>query len=278
MNTGNGDAFEKIGKTIRAYLTNKLNKPAVPAAAALPANAGDYVGWYEPDSPRVEMIHFLERLIGLTSIRVRDGKLVTYGLGQWNESYIPVTGGQFRQVSKKDPPAPVATLDLLPPNDEGRFLQNGIQTTMRQIPSWLGIVEILLVFFVILSILAILVYAPFWILGGLSPRRRRPAERAMRLWPLLAVFSLVAFVGIFMVCSNDLIERMGALTGWSFALCITTIAFALASVASAISIWRNPGQDVRPGVRRFSLIVTIALLIATAYLAYWGVIGLRTWA
>ena len=27
---------------------------------------------------------------------------------------------------------------------------------------------------------AILLYAPFWILGGLSKRRRRPAERGMR--------------------------------------------------------------------------------------------------
>jgi hypothetical protein len=35
---------------------------------------------------------------------------------------------------------------------------------------------------------------------------------------------------------------------------------------------------VRPGVRRFSLIVTLALLVAGAYLAYWGIIGLRTWA
>jgi len=25
------------------------------------------------------------------------------------------------------------------------------------------------------------------------------------------------------------------------------------------------------------MIVTVALLIATAYLAYWGVIGVRTW-
>jgi len=278
MNNGNGDAFEKIGKTIRAYLTNKLTKPAVPTTAALPANADEYGGWYEPDSPRVEMTHFLERLAGLSCIRVRDGKLVMYGLGQWNESYLPVTGTQFRHVSKKNPPSPVATLDLIPPNQEGRFLQNGIQTTMRHIPSWLAIAEILLTIFVILSIVAILIYAPFWIVGGLMERRRRPAERGMRVWPLLAVLSLIAFVVIFIVCSNDLIERMGTLTVWSFALFLVTIAFALASAASAIAIWRSPQEGVRPGVRRFSKIVTAALLIATAYLAYWGMVGVRTWA
>ena len=31
-------------------------------------------------------------------------------------------------------------------------------------------------------------------------------------------------------------------------------------------------------VRFYSTVVTIALLITTAYFAYWGIIGLRTWA
>ena len=39
INSGNGDAFEKVGKAIRAYITHKLQKPPVPAAAPLPAGA-----------------------------------------------------------------------------------------------------------------------------------------------------------------------------------------------------------------------------------------------
>jgi len=35
---------------------------------------------------------------------------------------------------------------------------------------------------------------------------------------------------------------------------------------------------VRPGVRSFSRVVIMALLIFAVYLAYWGIIGLRTWA
>ena len=278
MNTSNGDAFDKIGKSIRAYLTNKLTKPAVPAPAALPSNASDYAGWYEPDSPRVELTHFLERLAGLNCIRIRDGKLVTYGLGQWGDTYVPVVGRQFRHVSKKGPPDPVATLDLLPPNKEGRFIQGGIQSTMRQIPSLLAIAEILLTVFVMLSMLAILVYAPFWIFGGLIKRRRRPAERAMRFWPFVAVLSLFAFVGLFAASSSDLIERLGNRTIWSEGLFLATIAYAVAVLASVVSWLRAPQEGVRPGVRRFSRIVILALLIAALYLAYWDIIGLRTWA
>jgi hypothetical protein len=125
---------------------------------------------------------------------------------------------------------------------------------------------------------AILLYAPFWILGGLSKRRRRPAERGMRLLPLIAVLSLIAFVGTVIGSSDDLIDRLGHLTGWSAAICLATVVFALASLAGALSIVRTPAETVRRGVRRFSLVVTIALLIATVCFAYWGIIGLRTWA
>src|SRR5581483_3735311 len=64
INSANGDAFEKIGNAIRAYLTVKLQKPELPPAGPMPANAQDYAGWYEPDSPRVELGHFIERILG----------------------------------------------------------------------------------------------------------------------------------------------------------------------------------------------------------------------
>ena len=73
-------------------------------------------------------------------------------------------------------------------------------------------------------------------------------------------------------------DYMGNLTGWSVAFFLGTVAYAVASVAGAIALWRAPKQEVRGWVRRFSTAVILALLIAAAYLAYWGVIGLRTWA
>jgi len=129
-----------------------------------------------------------------------------------------------------------------------------------------------------LSILGILFYAPFWILGGLSKRRRRPAERAMRLWPLLAVLSLAAFLVIIIASAPDLIVRLGNLTAWSAGAFLATIFFAVATLASAVAWWRAPAEGTRRSVRTFSFIVTFALLIMVAYFAYWGVIGLRTWA
>ena len=125
--------------------------------------------------------------------------------------------------------------------------------------------------------LSIVLYAPLRILGGLIKRRRRPVERAMRLWPLVAMLSLLAFVGIFMLCSDDLIDRMGNQTIWSEALFLSTLSYGISVLFSAIAWWRAPKESVRRGVRAYSRVVTTALLILAFYLAYWDVIGLKTW-
>jgi hypothetical protein len=57
-----------------------------------------------------------------------------------------------------------------------------------------------------------------------------------------------------------------------------TLVFALATLASFFVAVRRPEEGVRRGVRWFSLIVSLALVIAVSYLAYWGIIGVRTWA
>lgn len=278
INSGNVAAFEKIGKAIRAYITRDLQKPALPPVASLPPGAEEYAGWYEPNSPRVQMFQFIERLGFLNLFRVRDGKLLRSSLGTQNEEFLPVTGRQFRRVPKTDPPGPVASVELLAPNEEGRFIQSGTGTTLKRIPAWLALVEIGLTGFVALSMISIVLYAPFWILAGISKKRRRPAERAMRLWPLAAMLSLIAAVAIFIVCGDDVIETMGNLTGWSAVLCACTLEFAVASVGGTWACWRARAEETRRGVRVYSYLVNAALLAATIYLAYWGIIGLRTWS
>jgi CubicO group peptidase (beta-lactamase class C family) len=70
INAANGVAFAKIGDAIRAYVTRGLTRPAVPATAQLPANAQEYIGWYEPSSPRSEF-YALSRAPGVAPGPVR---------------------------------------------------------------------------------------------------------------------------------------------------------------------------------------------------------------
>ena len=278
INSGSGEAVETIGRRIRAYITRNMPRPAVPTVEPLPANAADYAGWYEPDSPRVELLHFADRLMGMGHFDFREGKLTTKSLGGSNEM-LPVMGAQFRSLPKKEDADPIPTLILLTPNADGQFVQPSVGDTMKRIPSWFAIFEIALIGYACIAIVSIPVYALFWIPGGLLKKRRRPGERAIRIWPLIAALSLIGFVGLLQAATGgDPIARLGNLTAWSGTLFLATIIFVAASIVSAIAVWRSPGPDVRPLVRGYSMVVTLALLITAAYLAYWGIIGVRTWA
>ena len=220
---------------------------------------------------------FIERLLGLAHLRFENNKLLISGLGQRNITFIPVVDAQFRNVPVDGAPGTDRNHGIAPPRCR-RKIHPTLGINHQTVPSWLAITEIILTGFVLLSMVSILLYAPFWIIGGLSKNRRRPRERALRLWPLIAVLSLVAAVVIFGQCSEDLIPRMGNLTSWSFALFLTTLIFPAASAASVIALRRANKLETRLSVRIYSAVVTLALVIAAVYLGYWGIIGLRLWA
>ena len=102
----------------------------------------------------------------------------------------------------------------------------------------------------------------------------------MKIWPLIAALSFVALSTILTLAlgDEDVITHFGNLTLWSGALWLASIIFASASIAAAVALWLARNSQVRKWVFVYSTTVTLALLIATAYLAYWGVIGIRTWA
>jgi len=275
INAGNGDAFNRISKAIRGYITAKLQRPAVPAAAPMPLEAAQYAGWYEPDAPRTEMTHFLERIAGISHLGFANDRMTLRGLSG-PSNFVPVAGRFFRYLPKDGPPEPVESVVLITPNSDGMFIQAG--TVFKRLPTWLALLEIVLTAYVVLAIVSIVLYAPVWMIGGLSRNRRKPAERAMRLYPLMAVLSLVGFVAVFIAGSSDLITRMGHFSVWSGAIWLFSVAFALATLLGAWAALRGDRDETRAGVRWYSTTVSIALLIALVYLAYWGVIGIRTWA
>jgi CubicO group peptidase (beta-lactamase class C family) len=279
INAGNTVAFSAIGKTVRAYVTHRLQRPPVPTVVVMPAHDWSYAGWYESDSPRVELTHLLERLLGIVRIRFADNELLLTSLRERDQVFLPMAAGQFRKVPKEGFPDPIATIALLTPNAEGQFVQmEGGKVTMKHIPAWFAIAEIALTAWVMCAMVSVLCYAPFWLLSGLSGKRRRPAERAVRAWPLVAVLSLVAAASILILSGDDFISRMGNLSVWSAAVFLCTLLYGFASAAGAVALWRAPRQAIRSRVRKYSIVVIPALLIAATYLAYWGLIGLRTWA
>lgn len=286
LNSENREALKRINTIIRAYITRQLQKPTIPPTVSLSEKINIYTGWYEPNSPRMELFFFLERLIGMAYIYFEDNKLLINSLGEKNATFLPVNDTEFLYAPMNESQDSVPTLKLIRPNADGQFIQlslgqrnaASLHVTLKRIPTWLAIFEIVITGFVVLSFISVLVYAPFSILRRLSKKCRHSEEFSILLWPLIAVLSLLCIVVICMLSADVFISRLGNLTIWSFSLFLATIAFAAASVVSILALWRASKGEVRIIIRIYSIMINTALVISTAYLTYWGIIGLRTWA
>jgi hypothetical protein len=236
----------------------------------IPAEIGTkFSGWYEPINPRVEKLRFLERLLGMVRITATTETFEVRSLDKARK-YVQVNDGLLRETD-----SPAATLALIPNAEEGVVVQT-TSTTFLRISTAQAILQIALPVLVLLLMLSSLLFALIWIPRKLFRRMRGVPYLRARVYPLLAVLSLIAF-SFLIFLGTDNIVLLGRVTWLSMLIFVLTIFFAFSSVWGLIVAARAP-KTVKRSVRIHSLLVAIANTIATVYLFYWGIIGWRTWA
>ncbi len=270
INSGNGGGFYQIGKAVRDYLTLDIPPQRTPKPAALPKDAAAFAGWYQPASLRNAFSQGLLRLMGLHLVRIHDDALIVSALGDWKQTYVPVSGRLLRRDN-----SPIATAALLPPEREGRFIQLGMGNTLQRIPSWLAWLELAMVGWLILALASVVIYLPCWLVWGIWKRHRKPQERWLRLWPLIALLALAAYAGITALAGEDAIELLGNFTLWSAGMWLASVVFAIACLAALFTALT--AQGVRRWARRYALAVSLPLVIAAAYFTWWGFVGVPMW-
>ncbi|MES1195431.1 MAG: hypothetical protein ABUL58_00605, partial [Steroidobacter sp.] len=278
----NSDSYVqwKIDQAIRKYITRNLVRPALSPEVTIGQDVQEYSGWYQPDSPRTQSQAFSELAFENFRVRFANGKMYTAKLALPFQEYesVPVAPRQFRILPRNDDlqaPAPVATDILLPRNDEGLFMQGfaGMRT-LKRIPAWMFVVKIGSILWLVFAIIAMIIHLPIWIVAEIR-RKVGTRERVLLILPWMPVSSML----ITNFLSSNVDINAFANFGWrSGGIFICTLLIGITSFISLIVWWRIDKTTVRPFVRWYSLAVILPLFIATLYLAYWGVIGLRTWA
>lgn len=277
-------AFNQIAEVLQQYITRNLTRPASPPIAKISEQVQQYAGWYQPDSPRNQMMAYQEILFTNLRVRFDNNKMYSLNLFQPANEYEfeAVTPTQFRILplkNDKKAASPVVTDVLLPQTDDGIFLQGYTgQRTLKRIPTWLLVAKVSAIGWFILATLSILLYTPFWMIAGIVKRFRKPADRALRVWPSLALLSFVAIQVLSIAASADPIDRLGNLTAWSAGIFVSTVTFAVMVLIGMLTWWRADKATTRTTVRWYSLLVLLPMLFAVLYFAYWGLIGIRTWA
>ncbi len=270
INARKFNAFQKIDSTIRTYLTRNL-QPAIPTPIDTSRDISGLSGYYQPHSPRMELIKGFEQLVGTMIISVNDNVLTMAPLFGEANHYLPVGNNQFRN---KD--GSVATLIALKSQDGEQLLQ-GMSTHIK-IPGTLAWFRWVLAILSILLIISSILFALIWL-----PRKFFFSADihyvSFRAWPALASTSFMASAIIVILTGlGDAIERLGKLTLWSGGYWILTWVFAGCCLISLVMLWRHHGRDISSALRWYTIAVTCANTIVLAYLGYFGFIGLRFWA
>jgi len=128
--------------------------------------------------------------------------------------------------------------------------------------------------------LSSVLFALVWVPRKLLRRMKGVPYLSIRVVPLLSVLCLAGAFGLVVLASLDaeaLLTRFGKMTIWSVAFWAVTWLFALGAVGGLVQIFRARKEPILRLVYIHALLVSLANVIVLLYLAYWGIIGLRTW-
>jgi hypothetical protein len=132
-----------------------------------------------------------------------------------------------------------------------------------------------LIILAILIIATSVLFAFIWIPRKLLRRMKGVGHLSVRALPLLAVLAFVLSMVAGAIATPYELATPDLKTITIYA---ASIAFAILSVLATALAIRSFRFQMNRAVRIHSMLVSIACLSLTWYLAYWGLIGLRTWA
>ena len=279
INASNSDAGRKLGELLRSYVIRDLKKPASPAPFEVSeAHLNTFAGYYEPITPRMETMRFLERLLGTVYIDAEGEKLQARKLFGKSEEWIPVSEGHFRRTDD-----PITTAAFLRGDSGETLLQSYAGSTRgnyRAISAWLVWIQWLLAAVSLALMFSSVLFALVWVPRKLFRRMKGVPYLSIRIFPLFSILCLAGAFGLVVLASLDVdafFARLGKMTIWSVAVSALTLLFAVGAVGGLVQIFRARKWPIRRLIYIHALLVALANVIVLLYLAYWGIIGLRTW-
>ncbi|MDH4063841.1 MAG: hypothetical protein OEW19_05535, partial [Acidobacteriota bacterium] len=257
---------DRLSSLALRYLKRQVAPPARPETAVEPAALAVLEGYYHPEGSRSAVFEPLTWLRGGTTIQVEGTALsATSPLGRV-ERWMPVSETLMRRPDEVTPSAVFTT------DDAGRTVMLADGYYGVRTPRWQ--VEIVRVP-VVLS-LGLVATVPLAVIVWMARLR---AARPSGFWALtlalaLLPAALIAIAGVVLwVPARD----WGTLNTWTRLVFLSTWTLPLASLvalALVANAWRT---GLGPWMRGYAALVAAAGLALSAFLAVWGLVGLRPW-
>ena len=262
-------AVREIQDLILNYLTMGMTPAAKPAAVPLDSSVKQYLGIYEFAAPREENFKFLFRLLLSGWTYLDHGKLYRRGIfPAAPDEMIYLGNNQSR--TKKD----LAASAVFCTDQDGTRYGCGSLACFRQTDTIWPVTRFILIMGSILLMASALLFAIIWIPRKLLGRMKGVRGLAVRVTSLLAVLSLAAVI---VAGWDQPVFAFVTVNPRTVAIFLATIAFAIFSVVSLVLAMISFSYRMNRVARAYSILVALACFGFTWYLAFWGMIPLRTW-
>ena len=273
INAGNWPAFDKISKTIRAYLLkdHKINKPQ---PIALPEKFKILNGYYAPINHRQQLTRFMNGILGVMKFHIDDNYVYREPLlGGWDAPGVAYAVNNDNLIEQW---TGLPTIALVNDPIEGSAVQIGAvlfkPVSALRVFSLLGLC-LSLGIISLLSLLAIIVW------GSRRLVKKIPADASVwiRIWPvstslvLLASIACQSMIGLFM-------QAAASVSILSITVYLLSILYPLGALVSAAMLIKYRNHAISKWLYWYALIYTGLHLLMAAHLAYYGIIALKLWA
>jgi CubicO group peptidase (beta-lactamase class C family) len=267
--------FTKLNDAVMQAIMKDVPS-AIPAPASLSKEEeSKFIGYYRASYPRAQMTYFLEWPTSVSRISEKEGKLFIQSLLGGDVNELKYTGnGQFLELSKEG----YTTKLTITENDEKEQVLIAGFGNMRKttaLAAWLPIlIGGLALFITIFGLLMGLI----WLIRYFYLKRK---NRLLSALPARLSFwgyclSFVAMFVLVIVNSDDF--SLGHPGVGAYAVFVTSLWIAVFAISSLYYFVRDRKRIPSKIDRAFLFLCVASACCLMAYLAVWGIIGIRTWA
>lgn len=272
----NSDAFRAlrdISDLVRGYQTRDLQPRAVPEPVPVTGAQRKLAGLYHPINSRQQISYFLDRALGTEKLWFEEGVLKSKPLlTSTVTNYLPAGDALFRS-----PDTGMVVLSSAEDPLAGPVVHAGDQV-LKPVSALVAYGQLGIAALWAIAIVSAVVYFVVWGVRKLRGKVPSGPSTRIRVWPLLASLSIIAFATLFGQGMSDPFTLLGKLTAVSLGVMLLTIAFAVFAVAGSWTAVKERHAEMNRVNYWYSATTSFVHLLVAVYLLWFGVIGIQTWA
>ena len=264
--SGSARALDELKRLLLRHLTRGVARPAPPPFELPDDELRHFAGVYRLANPRQELLRFLTVPLGIVRVQAKDGRLWAKSLLGPRVELIPEGPNRFRIAGQSE-----ASL-IFVEDAGGRRVLAGPLLYAAEVGTWQGYVPAVLLLAVWYVLRSLDILMLFWV-----PLRWLGAFRGLELLRMPMLAALCLFEALSLLLGAPL-SQLGTMNARTVAVCALTWLFAALATLGLVRSMRARRLWVSRAVLLYARGTTLALCGLALYLAWWRVLGLRTWA